>query len=249
VQRHTTTRAEVDRNFASKRSQLDAALQKDISAAKRPPASNSTERWQLYTITKEKNEIDGLITRKSQELNAKNLAAGVFDGQDPLSRSVDDYRARLDQFGAALDEGHRLWEQAYIAAQEARLLSEQIKALSEKSSALAKRHAEQAIVWRERDAVRERQRQYAEQRAERIRFKQQVDEGTRYQRFKQAHTLSVPTSSLAAGGMVLTRETVFVAQQAAAMLERSIEAAVAEPGQDGTGLHHHHGLLAGVGRR
>lgn len=240
AQRHTTTRAEVDRNFASKRSQLDAALQKDISAAKRPPASNSTERWQLYTITKEKNEIDGLITRKSQELNAKNLAAGVFDGQDPLSRSVDDYRARLDQFGAALDEGHRLWEQAYIAAQEARLLSEQIKALSEKSSALAKRHAEQTIVWRDRDAVRERQRQYAEQRAERIRFKQQVDEGTRYQRFKQAHTLSVPTSSLAAGGMVLTRETVFVAQQAAAMLERSIEAAVAE-------LRVYGGILARTG--
>ncbi|MFL6967125.1 S-type pyocin domain-containing protein [Pseudomonas alvandae] len=228
VQRHTTTRAEVDRNFASKRSQLDAALQKEISAAKRPPTSNSTERWLLYTITKEKNEIDGLIARKSQEFNAKNLAARVFDGQDPLSRSVDDYRARLDQFGAALDDGHRLWEQAYVAGQEARLLSEQIKALSEKSNALARHHAEQTVVWRERDAVSERQRQYAEQRAERIRFKQQVDESTRYQRFKQAHTLSVPTSALAAGGMVLTRETVFVAQQAAAILEKSIEAGVAE---------------------
>ncbi|WP_051066005.1 hypothetical protein [Pseudomonas fluorescens] len=59
VQRHTTTRAEVDRNFASKRSQLDAALQKEISAAKRPPASNSTERWLLYTITKEKMRSTG----------------------------------------------------------------------------------------------------------------------------------------------------------------------------------------------
>jgi len=256
VQRYTNTRAEVDRNFASKRSQLDAALQKEISAAKRPPTSNSTERWLLYTITKEKNEIDGLIARKSQEFNAKNLAARVFDGQDPLSRSVDDYRARLDQFGAALDDGHRLWEQAYVAGQEARLLSEQIKALSEKSNALARHHAEQTVVWRERDAVSERQRQYAEQRAERIRFKQQVDESTRYQRFKQAHTLSVPTSALAAGGMVLTRETVFVAQQAAAILgeihrgrRRGTHGLWTDPGPHGTGLHHGHGLFAGAGRR
>lgn len=231
AQRHTTTRAEVDRNFASKRSQLDAALQKDISAAKRPPASNSTERWQLYTITKEKNEIDGLITRKSQELNAKNLAAGVFDGQDPLSRSVDDYRARLDQFGAALDEGHRLWEQAYIAAQEARLLSEQIRALREKSDALARHHAEQTVVWREREAGWERQRQYAEQRAERIRFKQQVDESIRHQRFRQAHTLSVPASSLTAGGMVLSQGTVFVPRQDTAVLDKTVQSAVGMLGE------------------
>lgn len=108
MQRYTTTRAEVDRNFASKKQQLDASLQKEISAAKRPPASNSTERWQLYTITKEKSEIDGLIARKTKELNARSLVARVFDGQDPLTRSANDYRTRLDQFGASLDEGHRL---------------------------------------------------------------------------------------------------------------------------------------------
>ncbi|MCQ6255029.1 hypothetical protein [Pseudomonas sp. Q11] len=226
VQRYTNTRAEVDRNFAGKRQQLDASLQKDIAAAKRPPVSNSTERWQLYTITKEKNEIDGLIARKTTELNAKNSAARVFDGQDPLTRSASDYRTRLAQFGAALEEGHRLWEQAYSAAQEAQLLSAQIKVLTEKSNALARHHAEQTVVWREREAVWERQRQYAEQRAERIRFKQQVDESVRLEKFRQAHTVSVPAPSMTAGGMVLTRDAVFVGQQAATVLEQAVAASV-----------------------
>ncbi|WP_434630236.1 S-type pyocin domain-containing protein [Pseudomonas sp. Z1-29] len=226
VQRHTSTRAEVDRNFANKKQQLETSLQKEISAAKRPPASNSTERWQLYTITREKSEIDGLIARKTQELNARKLAARVFDGQDPLIRSVNDYRTRLDQFGAALDDGHRLWEQSYTAAQEARLLSELIRALSEKSGTLARYHAEQTVVWREREAVWERQRQYAEQRAARIRFKQQVDESTRLERFRQVHTLSIPAPSLTAGGMVLTRDAVFVGQQAAAVLEQAVATSV-----------------------
>ncbi|NUT82003.1 S-type pyocin domain-containing protein [Pseudomonas brassicacearum] len=226
VQRYTTTRAEVDRNFASKKQQLDASLQKEISAAKRPPTSNSTERWQLYTITKEKNEIDGLIARKTKELNARNLAARVFDGQDPLTRSANDYRTRLDQFGASLDEGHRLWEQSYTAAQEARLLSAQIKALSEKSNALARHHAEQAVAWREREAVWERQRQYAEQRAARIRFKQQMDESVRLERFRQVHTVSVPASSLTAGGMVLSQGTVFVPRQDTAVLDKAVQSAV-----------------------
>ncbi|MBC3366282.1 hypothetical protein [Pseudomonas sp. SWRI154] len=231
VQRYTNTRAEVDRNFAGKRQQLDASLQKDIAAAKRPPVSNSTERWQLYTITKEKNEIDGLIARKTTELNAKNSAARVFDGQDPLIRSANDYRTRLAQFGAALEEGHRLWEQAYTAAQEAQLLSAQIKALTEKSNALARHHAEQTVVWREREVVQERQRQYAEQRAERIRFKQQVDESTRLERFRQVHTLSVPALSMTGGGMVLSQGTVFVPRQDTAVLDKAVQSAVAMLGE------------------
>lgn len=226
VQRYTNTRAEVDRNFAGKRQQLDASLQKDIAAAKRPPVSNSTERWQLYTITKEKNEIDGLIARKTTELNAKNSTARVFDGQDPLTRSANDHRTRLAQFGAALEEGHRLWEQAYSAAQEAQLLSAQIKALTEKSNALARHHAEQTVVWREREAVWERQRQYAEQRAERIRFKQQVDESIRLERFRQIHALSVPALSMTAGGMVLSQGTVFVPRQDTAVLDKAVQSAV-----------------------
>ncbi|WP_431081384.1 S-type pyocin domain-containing protein [Pseudomonas thivervalensis] len=226
VQRHTSTRAEVDRSFVGKKQQLDASLQKEISAAKRPPVSNSTERWQLYLITKEKSEIDGLIARKTTELNAKSIAARVFDGQDPLTRSANDYRTRLDQFGTALEDGHRLWEQAYTAAQEARLLSEQIKALSEKSNALARRHAEQTVAWREREAGWERQRQYAEQRAARIRFKQQVDENVRLERLRQVHTVSVPASSLIAGGMVLSQGTVFVPRQDTAVLDKAVQSAV-----------------------
>ncbi|MBC3376314.1 S-type pyocin domain-containing protein [Pseudomonas sp. SWRI92] len=231
VQRHTSARAEVDRHFANKKQQLDASLQKEISAARRPPASNSTERWQLYTITMEKNEIDGLIARKTQELNAKNLAARVFDGQSPLTRSANDYRTRLAQFGAAAEEGHRLWEQAYTAAQEAQILSAQIKALTEKSNALARHHAEQTVVWREREVVWERQRQYAEQRAERIRFKQQVDESIRLERFRQVHTLSVPALSMTGGGMVLSQGTAFVPRQDTAVLDKAVQSAVAMLGE------------------
>lgn len=226
VQRYTRARVDVDRNFEGKRRQLDASLQKDIASAKRPPVSNSTERWQLYLIAKEKSEVDGLIARKTIELTAQDSAARVFDGQDPLTRSANDYRRRLDQFGAALEAGHRLWEQAYTAAQEARLLSEQIKALSEKSTALARHHAAQTVAWREREAGWERQRQYAEQRAARIRFKQQVDESVRLDRHRQVHTLSVPASSMTAGGMVLARDAVFVGQQAAAVLEQAVAAAI-----------------------
>ncbi|UVL81919.1 hypothetical protein LOY35_16960 [Pseudomonas sp. B21-028] len=227
VQRYDTIRAEVDRNFASRAQQLDTSLQQEVTAAKRPPASQSSERWQLYLITKEKNEIDGLIARKVAELNARDTVARSFDGRDPLTGSVHDYQTRLDQFGAALEDGHKVWEQAYTAAQEAKLLSAQIKTLTDKSNALARRHAEQSVAWREREAVWERHRQYAEQRAARIRFKQQVDEAVRRERLRQTHTLRVPASSMAAAsGMVLTRDTVFVAQHAAAILEQAVAASI-----------------------
>ena len=140
---------------------------------------------------------------------------------------MHDYQARLEQFGAALNDGHPIWENAYNAAHEARLLSTQVNALKDKSSALARHHAEQTIVWREREDVWEAKRQFAEQREARVRFKQQVDEDVRVERVREANTLTAPVTSVAAGGgMFLTRESVLVAQDVAAALERAVQAAI-----------------------
>ncbi|UVK96577.1 S-type pyocin domain-containing protein [Pseudomonas sp. B21-048] len=226
TQRHDVIRSEVDRRFAEKARQLTSALEQEILATKRPPDANQTERWQLYTITKEKNEIDGLLARKTIELNAKNAVARSFDGHDPFTRTSNDYLTRLGAFGQALNDGHQIWENAYNAAHEARLLTSQINALTGKSNALARHHADQTVVWREREAVWEAQRQYAEQREARVRFKQQTDEDVRVERVRQAHTLTAPVTSVAAGGMVLTRDGVFVARQAAAALEAAVQSAV-----------------------
>lgn len=200
AQRHDVIRAEVDRRFVDKAGQLAPSLEHEISATRRPPNSDSSERWQLYLITKEKNEIDGLIARKTAEINGRNAVARSFDGHDPLIRTSNDYLTRLGQFGQALNDGHQIWENAYNAAHEARLLSAQISALTDKSNALARRHVEQTIVWREREAVWEAQRQYAEQREARVRFKQQTDEDVRVERVRQANSLTIPMSSLTADG-------------------------------------------------
>ncbi|MCP1445781.1 hypothetical protein J3D54_004913 [Pseudomonas sp. GGS8] len=133
----------------------------------------------------------------------------------------------MGAFGQAPNDGHQIWENAYNAAHEAQLLTSQINALTEKSNALAMHHADQTVVWREREAVWEAQRQYAEQRDARIRFKQQADEDARIERVRQANTLTVPVSSVTnAGGMVLTRDGAFVARQAAAVLEAAVQSAV-----------------------
>ncbi|WP_449439975.1 S-type pyocin domain-containing protein [Pseudomonas migulae] len=203
TQLQNVTRAEIDQRFTARAEQLTSSLDNEISAAKRHHAGDSSERWQLYLITKDKNEIDGLIARKTAELNEKNALARSFDGHDPLTRTADDYLARLGQFGDALTGGHQLWESAYNAAHEARLLPAQIDALNDKSNALATRHAEQTIIWREREALWERHRQHAEQRDARIRFKQQVDEDARLEQIKQANTFQLPATSSALSAGVL----------------------------------------------
>ncbi|WP_248742870.1 MULTISPECIES: S-type pyocin domain-containing protein [unclassified Pseudomonas] len=226
AQRHDAIRAEVDRRFAERAGQLSTSLEQEVLASRRPPNSDDSERWQLYLITKEKGEIDGLLARKSAELDAQNAAALSFDGHDPLTRSSHHYLTRIAQFGQALDDGHRIWETAYNAAHEARLLTSQIHTLREKSAALARHHAEQTVVWRAREAVWEAQRQYAAQREARIRFKQQADEDARVSRTRQANTLTVPLSSMTQGAMVLTRSGALVAQQAGALIEAGVRQAV-----------------------
>ncbi|MDR6609357.1 S-type pyocin domain-containing protein [Pseudomonas synxantha] len=227
AQRHGIVRAEIDQGFAAKTAQLSSSLEHEISSARQPHDSgSSSERWQLYLISKEKNEIDGLIARKTSELNARNIVARSFDGHDPLTRTPADFLVRLDQFGDALDSGYQAWENAYTAAHESRLLSTQVTSLTEKSNRLASHHAEQTIVWREREAHWERLRQIAEQRDARIRFKQQADADTRIERVRQANTLTLPATSLAAGGVVLTPQGVLVAQEVAAVLENAVQAGI-----------------------
>ncbi len=225
AQRHDAIRAEADRRFAQKTEQLGSALEQEILAARRPPQATQTERWQLYTITKEKSETDGLLARKSAELNAKNALARSFDGHDPPTRTSNDYLTRLGQFGQALNDGHQIWENAYNAAHEARLLDTQINALRDRSAALARHHAEQTVVWREREASWAAQRKFVEQREARVRFKQQVDEDARATRLKQVNTLSVP---LAAGATFLTQAGSLVAEGAAKLIETAVQKAVSQ---------------------
>jgi hypothetical protein len=226
VQRYDAIRAEVDRRFAEKAGQFVPALEQEIRAASTLSDPNHSERWQLYQISKQKSEIDGLIARKSADLNANTAVASSFDGHDPLTRTSQDYVARLGQFGEAHDDGHRIWESAYIAAHEARLLTSQIQALREKSAAVARHHAQQTVVWRAREAVWEAQRQYVAQREARVRFKQQADEDARVSRTRQANTLTVPLSSMSHGAMVLTRSGALVAQQAGALIEAGVRQAI-----------------------
>jgi hypothetical protein len=225
AQRHDAIRVDVDRIFSAKAAQLAQVLEHEISGARRPPDIDQSERWQLYTITRDKSQIDGLIARKTAELNAKNAIARSFDGHDPTTRTSSDYLARLGEFGPALNEGHQIWENAYNAAHEARLLSAQINTLTDKSHALARHHAEQTVVWREREALWERNRQYAEQRDARVRFKQRSDEDRRVERGRLANTLTVPAAATAAGGMFLTRAGVLVAPDVAAGIEAAFRVA------------------------
>jgi hypothetical protein len=223
AQRHSVFRTEVDQRFAVRAEQTMTSLEREISAMREPGVGVPiTERWQLHAIDKQKSLIDGLIARKTAELNEKNGVARSFDGHDPLTRTTDDYLARLGQFGDALVSGNQIWESAYSAAHESRLLSTQINALHDKSAALVKDHA----VWVERLAAWAKLTQVAEQRDAHIRFKQQADEDVRVERVRQANTLTVPTISVASGGMVFTPDGVRVAQEVAAMLEKATEIAI-----------------------
>jgi hypothetical protein len=226
TQRHDAIRAEVDSRFAERARQLAPLLEQEILASRKPPNSDDSERYQLYLITKEKNEIDGLIARKSAELDSKNSTARSFDGLDPLTRTSNDYLTRLGQFGQALNEGHQIWENAYNAAHEARVLAAQINALREKTAALARHHAEQTVSWRQREAAWEAQRQYVQQREARVRFKQQSDEDSRVSRIRQANTLTVPMSSMTVNGAIFTREGAIGSPTAQAVIEASIRSAV-----------------------
>lgn len=59
AQRHDTIRGELDRSFASRAEQLAPSIEREITSARRPPHSNSGERWQLYLISKEKMQSTG----------------------------------------------------------------------------------------------------------------------------------------------------------------------------------------------
>lgn len=223
AQRHNVIRAAADSRFAERTRQLSPLLEQEIVASRRPPTINNSERWQLHTITLQKNEIDGLIARKTADLNAKNTLARSFDGHDPLTRNANDYLTRLGQFGQALNDGHQIWETAYNAAHEARLLASQINVLRGKSAALARHHAEQTVVWREREANWEAQRKFVEQREARVRFKQQVDENARVSQLRQANTFTVP---MAPGATFLTQAGAWVADVSTKLLVKAVQEAV-----------------------
>ena len=225
-------KAEIDLRFSARARGLPEALQVQINALKRPPVASGSERWQLYLITKERNELNELITLKRAELDAKRQAARAFDGADPLGSSTQDYLARLAQYAdaAAVRQGHQAWLGAYTAAREASELTSAIHLLTQRDQALAAHHAQQQVVWQAREALWERQRQVSEQRQARIQFKQQADADARGEWVRQANTLSLPQASALAGGWVLTSAGAQVVQGAAA-IEAAVANAVVELGR------------------
>jgi hypothetical protein len=72
AQRHSVFRTEVDQRFAVRAEQTMTSLEREISAMREPGVGVPiTERWQLHAIDKQKSLIDGLIARKTAELNEK----------------------------------------------------------------------------------------------------------------------------------------------------------------------------------
>jgi hypothetical protein len=57
-------KAELDNIYSAKAAVLSRQVESDINAEKRAPKPPGKERWQLYLISKEKSEIEGLIAKK-----------------------------------------------------------------------------------------------------------------------------------------------------------------------------------------
>ncbi|KIY41688.1 S-type pyocin domain-containing protein [Pseudomonas sp. 10-1B] len=220
-------RAQLDAHFAQQSKGLAKALQDEITAARKRPVYDGSERWQLYQITKARNETEGLIAAKKGALAEYQARAAAFAGP---GASADAYAARLSGLATAaqMQQLHRDWEAAYLASHEARLLQEAIRQLSERSAALRVEHATQEQLWRAREARWEQQRQYAEQREARIRYKQQADEDRRLHRLKAASTLTAPVAAAQAGGVLLSQAGAQVAADVAAALEQAIANAAKE---------------------
>ncbi|WP_256675776.1 S-type pyocin domain-containing protein [Pseudomonas sp. Kh13] len=220
-------RAQLDAHFAGQAQGLAQALQQEIDAARKPPEHDGGERWQLYLITKARNETNGLIAAKQLELANRQALAGAFSGHDI---TADAYAARLAGLATAqqMQQMHHAWEAAYVAASEARLLQEAIAQLSERSAALVVEYAQQEQLWIAREAEWKRQRQYAELRESRIRYKQQVDEDRCLLRLKGAATLTVPVAAASAGGVLLGQAGAQVAAELATAIEQAIANAAKE---------------------
>ncbi|MFK2911756.1 S-type pyocin domain-containing protein [Pseudomonas sp. 3HC3] len=220
-------RVQLDAHFAGLAQGLTQALRGEIDAARKRPEYDGSERWQLYQITKARNETEGLIAAKQGALTEYQARAAAFADQGV---SADAYAARLSDLATAeqMQQLHRDWEAAYLASQEARLLQEAIRQLSERSAALLVEHAAQEQVWKAREASREQQRQYAEQREARIRYKQQADEDQRLQRLRDAATLTAPVGAAQAGGVLLTQGGAQVALEVATAIQQAIANAAKE---------------------
>ncbi|QHG67855.1 S-type pyocin domain-containing protein [Pseudomonas putida] len=220
-------RVQLDAHFAGQAQGLSQALQGEIDAARKRPEYDGSERWQLYQITKARNETEGLIAAKQGALAEYQARAAAFVGP---GASADAYAARLSGLATAeqMQQLHRDWEAGYLAFQEARLLEEAIRQLSQRSAALLAEHATQRQLWSEREARWEEQRQYAEQREARVRYKQQAGEDRRLQRLKDAATLTAPVAAAQAGGVLLTQSGAQVALEVATAIQQAIANAAKE---------------------
>ncbi|KWT11713.1 hypothetical protein CFBP3846_00444 [Pseudomonas syringae pv. avii] len=237
TQAYSQRRAELDQAYASKATVLSQQLESEIRDAKKPPSAPSNERWLLYLLNKEKNEIDGILEKKKSELALMRAAASSFDGHNPFSGQIDSYRNQVTQYGpensAATHDAHQRWEESYIAAHEVNLLSDSIQRLTEKSIALSARHAQQTIRYRESDAIQEGHRKYNETREQQIIQKFRIDEDARHDLIKASNTVLIQGTSTAGSVVVLggSGTAIAIATETAIALENTLNAAVKELGR------------------
>ena len=161
---YIATKTEIDRRFIARTSGLEASINTQLEALKKPPDINASERLQLHLITRELDQVNSLIAMKGAELAVQDAAAKAFDGHDLLVRSTQDYLAQLattDANQTAVNQAHNAWVQAYTAAHQAKELADVISVLTHKSNALATHHAEQKVIWHAREQQWESHRQHA----------------------------------------------------------------------------------------
>ncbi|MDZ3992537.1 S-type pyocin domain-containing protein [Pseudomonas sp. Teo4] len=214
-------RTQLDAHFTGQAKGLAQALQNEINAARKVPNYDGSERWQLYQITKARNETLGLIAAKQLERAQRQALANAFAD---VGMAADAYAKRLASLTSTeqMQQLHRDWEAAYVAAQDARLLGTAIEQLTQRAAALAAEHVQQGAQWRATEARWARERQYAEQREARVRFKQQADEDRRLQRLKETATLAAPVAAAPAGGVLLSQAGAQVAVDLAAVIGQAI---------------------------
>lgn len=181
-----TRQAVINQHFATRLATLPVTLQKDVIAATTTRRNEGPDHA-LFMANEAADELVGLIARKTTELQHQEALARAFNGQDLLQVPVSDHSAQLAALptAEAMQLHRQAWESSYLAAQEARLLGQAIAALNDR---LAQTRARAQSI---------------ELRNQQIRSKQQRDQDWRREWVRRANTLTVPSSAMTAGGLVV----------------------------------------------
>lgn len=176
----------IDQHFATRIAIFPVTLQREVVAATTARRTEGPD-LALFVANHAADDLARLIARKTTELQQQDAQAKAFNGQDLLSMPVAGLSAHLASLptSEAMLLLRQAWESSYLAAQEARLLGKAIAALNDR---LAETRARAASI---------------ELRNLQIRSKQQADEDWRRDWVRRINTLTLPSSAMSAGGLVI----------------------------------------------